>query len=415
MSMRNAFTLIELMVVVSIMTTIASLSVGVLSTAKNQAKITNTRSILMKVDQAVRQFRIDVSTYPFQTDMSDADTNAAKLTNNLGFRLAWKPADDAERQAYIRRFRADIEAINKAFYFQDGASTGIGMPTGDGTHAFRIPGPSSVKMCNMMLNPGSLSAATPTSSWIPAASMDWHGHENWRFNTGKVACRLMSEWTCLRYISGQFDATATGDALTLEAPQGIDPADPADKARYPKEDERYVTWTYGTGIYKYVPYNRHGALGNDTRGPVLSASSSIPDLETGAMHPPVQGWRGEYLADALRQRDASDSPGELDVDRKAILDAWGNPLIYVCMATPGVSGYSAQGGSHIDENRYGMQPGQRVVTASLNSDIRTTAALPYVREFELWSAGPDGKFDIMRNGTSNRDNVAILGYNKGLE
>lgn len=419
--MRRAFTLIELMIVMTILTIIVGMLSTVIGLAQRQARVTNTKAGLTKVDQAIRLFRTDMKVYPWQTDLSDADTDPAKLTNNLGFRLAWKPADDTERLAYTTRFQADLRAIHARFFYYDGDH--IGLPGGDGTHAFRTPDIyDQSKRTNVMLNQGTLAYATPPSA-ITRAGVCYR-LEGGVWTTGLVASSLLDEHTSMRYAAGALDVTASGPLLTLEAPQGIDPKLPADKARFPAEDDRYDIWNYKVDYpfvdktgYMYVPYNKRGFNGDDYRGPVLDGSS-VPDPVNAPGQGPVQGWRAEYLADVLRQRTSPDAPGDLSMDRRTILDLWGNPLVYVCTAAPGVRGYShignINGGAGIDERRYGMGPREREAADSLHSDIRATAAKPYVFEFELWSAGPDGKFDVMRDAAANRDNIAIIPYTRGL-
>lgn len=418
----HGFTLIELLIVISILALLAGMLMPIMTLAQKQARITNTKAGLTKVDQAIRLFRTDMKTYPWQTDLSDADTDPSKLTNNLGFRLAWKPADDAERLAYTKRFQADLRAIHAKFFFYDGDS--IGVPGKDGTHAFRTPNIyDQSRRTNVLLNQGTLKFAVPPPAGDRAGVC--YRLEGGLWTTAMVANSLLDEHTSLRYIAGALDVTASGDLLTLEAPQGIDPKLPADLALHPAEDPRYDIWKYTvdwpgdakTG-YMYVPYNKRGFNGDDYRGPVLDGSS-VTDPVNSPGQQPVQGWRAEYLADSLLQRASATGAGDLSEDRRTILDIWGNPLIYVCTAAPGVRGYNHIGninsGASIDERRYGMAPRARTVTGSLHSDIRTTSSPPFALEFELWSAGPDGKFDVMRDAAVNRDNIAIMAYHKGLQ
>jgi prepilin-type N-terminal cleavage/methylation domain-containing protein len=50
----------------------------------------------------------------------------------------------------------------------------------------------------------------------------------------------------------------------------------------------------------------------------------------------------------------------------------------------------------------------------LHSDVRYYAAPGYEAEFELWSAGPDGRFGYFRDDPANADNIANLPYNQVL-
>ena len=65
--------------------------------------------------------------------------------------------------------------------------------------------------------------------------------------------------------------------------------------------------------------------------------------------------------------------------------------------------------------RYNMAPQGRDATALLASDVRTTAGRAYAEEFELWSAGPDGRFAGTRNHHDNADNIPAQPYLRGLQ
>lgn len=421
MSGRRGFTLIELLVVVTIITIVSSMLTVMVGIAQRKAKQTNTRAILMKVDQAIRLFRNDTGTYPFQTDLSNADADPSQWTNDLGFRLAWKPVDAAERATYVANLQDDLTAIHAKFFFKNGKNV---PPTGDsseGTHAFRFgdyysPADANFKT-NLLLREGSLSLTddkftNQTLSMASGGACDFMipGWSNSGSGTALALTRMADEISSLRYLSGQ---------LPVEAPKGFDPTIPADKALRPNLDARYSIlrfWTafvgssYSPSIgttytsYHYVPYNKPGWYADDSRGPVLTTAAAK-----------ARGWRSEFLAETLRQQVAVGSPGELDPTRTTILDAYGRPLVYVCTFTPGARGFAyGLGGGAGDEANYGMTPVARVATSSLSSDIRTTAAPTYAIEFELWSAGPDGRFASLRDDPVNRDNLSMLPYNKDL-
>lgn len=427
MNASRAFTLIELLIAMAILAVIGGAMMTMLTVAQRQAKITNTKSILMKVDQAVRLFRNDMKIYPWQSDLSGADSDPAKLGNNLAFRLAWRPdAAAGEKRDYQKRLQADLNAIHAKFVFYDG--TQVGVAGRDGTHAFRCESSWNAATfttyrTNMLLRMGSLRVATPAADGTTSGYVNGLRRPDYLVCQGLVFSRMADEITTLRYLAGQLDVTGTGDQLGLPAPQGIDPADPADKARFPLEDGRYATWWYdvsGGGSYRqgyrYVPYNRRGSIADDTRGPVLDAAS-VPDPVNAPGQGPVQGWRAEYLAGELRRRTTPNGSGEIDPTGTSILDAWGRPLLYVCQVVPGAKGYGHpcdESGAAIDQERYGMGPRGRSVTTALASDLRTTAAEPFAFEFELWSRGPDGLCEVQRDASANRDNVAILGYTRGL-
>lgn len=169
---------------------------------------------------------------------------------------------------------------------------------------------------------------------------------------------------------------------------------------------------------------------------------------------PGSGWACDYLAGELEARYISG---------QAIIDGYGNPLVYICQLVPGIGGVGARMWEERvtirDNKRYGMGPlgfdpsqgpGPGLVTTRphllfggrmplggidagdnlgptpadatyfpdtsrpLHSDIRFYAAPAFSREFELWSCGPDRAFDYMRDAAANQDNISAVRYTKGL-
>jgi len=199
--------------------------------------------------------------------------------------------------------------------------------------------------------------------------------------------------------------------------------------------------------------HQHGAVVTDNSENIIANASATP-LLTGAVSATTPGWASDYLAGGLDQKFISGA---------AIIDAWRNPLIYICQAVPGVKGTSANIygqpdtvdvhnvriyglGAHGFDATQGPGPGLattrpwllstgRVLLSRtdagdgkptptdptyypnqgnlLHSDVRYYAAQGYQEEFELWSGGADG-FSYMRDDAKNADNVAILPYNKEL-
>ena len=386
----GGFTLIELLMVMSIIAMLAGLLVPLMDLAKTRAKQSVSLSIMAKLDAGIRAFRSDMRIYPRQTDLGNADTDASRWTNNLGFRLNYSPTAD-----YAARLQADLAAIHTAFYFVNGVTVGTGTPPAcDGTHVFRSPDwmGSQFGITNIMMNPGTLKLPDTAFALNGTAGLYVQTVIPGPVQYSQVLSRLADELTSLKFLSGQ---------MPVLAPQGIDPCDPADKALYPSEDARYAILYIQRGaspvmLYNYVPYNK----GADARGPVLTAANAQS-----------QGFRGDYLANQLDKR-YYDSAGS------AILDAYGNPIVYICDVDPPMMSFSspmAKGGAVPIASRYGMGGRGRSATRLLQSDIRNTAGAAYQYEFELWSAGPDGRFVALRSDAANKDNVPFMPYVRGLQ
>ncbi len=135
------------------------------------------------------------------------------------------------------------------------------------------------------------------------------------------------------------------------------------------------------------------------------------------------GWACNYLQDSL---DRGQISGE------QVLDAWGHALIYINQAVPltladgalpaaapalaTIGGHGARGCIRLD-HRDALDPlgGLPDPACLMHSDITTYAAPGYEAEFELWSAGPDGRFDAMRDGAGNQDNIGAERYDQDLD
>jgi type II secretory pathway pseudopilin PulG len=139
-------------------------------------------------------------------------------------------------------------------------------------------------------------------------------------------------------------------------------------------------------------------------------------------NPASHGFARDYLGEEL-------SPKEIRGD--AIIDRWGQPLVYICPVLPGLRpcaasdsmGRSVEDGkywmpiaaSYIDGATYGLGARGREITTDRASDARTTAARPYALIPELWSRGPDRRCAAERDDQSNNDNISIEPYTRGLK
>jgi hypothetical protein len=180
----------------------------------------------------------------------------------------------------------------------------------------------------------------------------------------------------------------------------------------------YVTWRHYTPWGVGVPPPRRVL----PTTPLLASAAS-------ASKP---GWASNYLHGEIPNRYVS---GE------AILDGWKRPLIYVCQVVEGMhsapfvhgSDGIAMDFSALDMGLHAL--GRRTLGSTdiitgesltanppylpdianlMRSDRRRYAPRSLELEFELWSAGPDGLADWMRDAVVNRDNVAPQAYDKGI-
>lgn len=203
---------------------------------------------------------------------------------------------------------------------------------------------------------------------------------------------------------------------------------------------------------------RGGVLGSGpTAAQVVADRTATVVLSTptsGDLAGPGPGWACDYLSGDIEPRYRRD---------QQILDAWGRPLVYICQLVPGVDGVGARMSENrigiLDNRKYGLGPmgfdpstgpgpslaasrpfllyRGRVPLSTADagdglgptpacapwfpdaanlrgSDARFYAAPAFSREFELWSAGPDGKFAYLRDDRGNADNVAAVRYQEGL-
>ena len=129
--------------------------------------------------------------------------------------------------------------------------------------------------------------------------------------------------------------------------------------------------------------------------------------------PTSRGWCDDYLRGQLRRKEYTlDGDGVPD----AVIDPYGAALVYVHAIRNGVVGTLHQDvEGPLSAEWFALHAGTRGLTTSKASDIRTHAARQHLSSYELWSAGPDLRFHALRNDPLNRDNLAAIDWQKGLQ
>lgn len=309
--MRTAFTLIEVMIVLSIVALLSGMLMPVVSLAQKRANKTNTLALLRKVETGLELFRGEMDTYPHQLHDSADPFPAADN------RLAWTLGRDltlSERTA----LNTDL-ATARAVY------------AAGGVHA----------LDRTEIDP------TYTHSGLPAEEKVQYGEM-----AAGLINRMGAERATLAVLAGNREV------------EGI--------------------------------RGRNGQR-------ILDAPQS-------------HGFARDYLAFDLNAKN---------IRGDAIIDCYGRELIYVCPVVQGMRSFHAP--ENIFKDRWHSTPHEaievgyyqlgttgRSLATSMASDIRTTAASAYQVSFELWSAGPDGRIDPLRDGSANTDNIAARDYNREL-
>jgi prepilin-type N-terminal cleavage/methylation domain-containing protein len=389
---RSAFTLIELLIAMTVLCLLMSLLAPIIPITKRYADTTNSGALLRKIDTALRLFKIDVRVCPWDGCLQprllsgnianpDWDQNYPGLASaspdwsNRLFRHLGRQLPGAAVAAVL----ADADAATACFAYDltnaDGKITSKReeVPGRYGLHAF--------------LTTDSLPYGFSLVSGV------WKPSMNDGTALAATLNRMAQERYALAMLAGAIDITGPA-TQTVTSPSGT----------------------------VYSSANPQAA----TR-----ASTAIVASPASAIDP---GWGDDYLRGELRPADVRD---------EAIVDAWGSPLVYVCRVLPGCqpaadsNPFNGTAISFLDPELYGLgRDGRtplvaydpvkkRPLTAHttrlpdpadlLRSDIRYYAGAAYAMEFELWSAGHDRRFAWMRDDQLNRDNISARPYLTGLQ
>lgn len=376
-AVREAFTLIEVLVVLSIIAILASMAMPILTVAQRAAKRSATESVMRKCDTALKLFRLETGTYPFQRNYADVDANE-RPDNRLYFHLGTtlSSGDQLKLQA-----DADTAAAQYAYDCTPASGTGDAVePTGApklGAHAFRR---SDVK-------PGTRMAA-----WSKNGTWPWE-------------------------LQGAFNDTRAQMATALVL------------NRMGRERARRAVHAGNVDMMGCRMANSYHPLGTlYATGRDLSGSKILATAQTDAK----PGWASDYLAGELERRY---------IDGEAVLDANKRPLVYVCQVVEGMRSSGGlifdAAAVQLNSRDFGLaRQGRRSLAVRdpitgadlaadgaalpdpanrMHSDRRIYAPPKMEHEFELWSVGGDGRLGWMRDDPRNTDNIPLLPYDKGLQ
>jgi prepilin-type N-terminal cleavage/methylation domain-containing protein len=361
---RHGFTVIELLAVITIISILSGMVMSMMSTAQRTAKRTSTQSVMRKVDTAIRLFKSDFRVYPYQ--LSYPNLGAGQSWTN---RLYYQVGTDISTSVTP----SDADRV-----LQD-------MDTAAAQFSFDCRSPTATNW-----TPNDVKVLPAVNGAKPHVFRAVRAHPN---NSGVAT----------------LDSDVIGTCVVLNRMA-------AERARLIVQSGNY---RIGGVVTPDIRIGAYFQAGTDLSGQLLvpaAASAAKP------------GWAVDYLQGELEKRYISGDQ---------ILDSFGRPLIYICQVLPGVrpsltlvfGNYQLCRSPEI----YGLATiGRKMLTHEtpvpappvdpdfpdrtnlMHSNITTYAAPGFEIEFELWSAGLDGKFAYMRDDPKNFDNISCHNYLKGL-
>jgi prepilin-type N-terminal cleavage/methylation domain-containing protein len=389
----RAFTLIELLIVISIISLLAGMLMPVVGLARRNGNITNTKVLLRKVDAALHVFRNEVGAYPF------AKPSGTVVSNRLGMVLAYDQ-DLAESRGTWVQAEAAADGSEAALRNAVRREQARALADAQVAEDQYLPASGARRYYS-----SGLSGSTPT---LTLSDLNFD-----HYQPGGIRPANVSVMQNLRMAN---QLTRHVGNLTRQAMErgriGILSGNLAVAA---------CVWDSSQGEHDVVPGLFPAAKGScwSPTGPALVAS------------PTSLGWTADYLAGELTPRNRDPD------DHGVLIDAFGQPINYLCTIVAGarpnasnVGGLSANAFASIgaaDEGGSGMlrglQPGWyalepragRLATTLLASDRRSSAAEAWLWTFELWSAGPDAASDVLRSASSCRDDLSLVRYAEGLQ
>ena len=387
---RSAFTLIEMLIVVTIISILSGMVMTMVGTVRRTSMKSATQSVERKVETALRLFKDEYCVYPYQNTYPAMNANAVgqAYNNNLYYRVGNNiDPTNGDRDNVI----SDIATAEGQYCYNATLAGEYGAFSEGGQ-----PSSFTYRIATIVTTPG-----------VHCLSGSLAGNNVFLGSVAVVVNKMAQEWV--------------GNAMLAGA----------------------------VNVKGQVIFDAYGTMIQDNSGKNILSS---PATCASAAKP---GWASDYLTGDIESRYIACTD---------ILDAWHHPLVYICQALPAVKGVSANTNGEVImpfDSRYyslgaqgfdaGSGPTASVVGAGrrillgngrirlsltdagdgaptpvdatyyptagnlMQSDMRYYCAQGYETEFELWSAGFDGKFSYTRADTGNADNICATDFNRGLQ
>lgn len=353
-NLHHAFTITELLIVLTIALILAAVALPMVGLAQRGAKRVATLAIQGKVDAGLRQFRTDVGAFPYYS-----------VLDPPGNHLAWAIGSDLDPSTggAVDKLRADIASATRQYAYAFTDTMG-GEPTYDATaHVFRAADVPNTYTINGAT--GALSSPTKGNAKGTAVMLNRMAIERARraILAGAVHHLYGVRIPDRRKPDGSLDEVGRD----LSGQRVV--AAPAEDATSPGWASDYLAGTIEAR-------HRSGAAILDAWGrPLIYVGQVIPGATAAAGFYPFGGNQD-----------------------------WG-PNVTINHVDPAQYGLGSAG-------RTTLRTGLPADGAALpdpadlrRSDRRTYAAPGHELACEVWSAGPDGRFAWLRSDLANRDNV----------
>lgn len=386
---HSAFTLIELMVVISLIALLSGMMASLMGLSKRSSQKANTEIVMRKVSTALRLFQRDNGVLPYQVTYPSAVTAANPFSNGLARRLG-HALTTAELIAFNQ---ALVNGANKYSYWGNLVDSGSGSVEGN------TPGGISFNT-NLTYRENYLLLATEVQRPGDARA-ERHGYT-------MILNRAAADRARMAVFAGAVDLP--GPYIVSPAGHGPGGGSPLDLTT----TRLLETSEYGSGMVGWCDDYLEGSL---TTREVIG-----DDV--------VDAWRRPlvYVCQALpRMRSNSAAVRNLMIKSQDLswygLGATGfksgsGPWTQIIAKQRWrllSNGRITVGGLCIDglmANATGMEV---LSTAPADSDRRYFSGMGFESDFELWSSGADGALAWSRSDPVNRDNVPLYDYDRGLK